>query len=162
MRTPGRRALGALALAAALSVIPAGASHASVSLSVDPATSFGSFVAGTSNDYLTTLGATVTSTGADASLTVLDPSETATGHLVNGSWALASPLEAKATSAQGVGSPFGPIGSAAAPLVLLSWAEPVTDQPVTIQFRQSIAATDTMRTGSYSKSLEFTLSSTAP
>ena len=39
---------------------------------------------------------------------------------------------------------------------------PVSNDPVTITFKQSIGATDALRTGSYSKTLTFTLSTTTP
>jgi len=38
----------------------------------------------------------------------------------------------------------------------------VSNASVAITFRQAIAATDALRTGSYSKTLTFTLSTTAP
>jgi hypothetical protein len=38
----------------------------------------------------------------------------------------------------------------------------VSDDGVTIEFRQSIAAADALRTGSYAKTLTFTLSTTSP
>ena len=54
--------------------------------------SFGTFVPGVARDYDMNLAAQVTSTAGNALLTVTDPSSTATGHLVNGTYALASPL----------------------------------------------------------------------
>ena len=38
----------------------------------------------------------------------------------------------------------------------------MTNDPVTLGFKQSIGATDALRTGTYSKTLTFTLSTTAP
>ena len=43
-----------------------------------------------------------------------------------------------------------------------SWTQPVSNAPVAITFRQAIAATDALRTGTYSRTLTFTLSTTAP
>ena len=43
-----------------------------------------------------------------------------------------------------------------------SWTAPVSNDPVTIGFRQRVKATDALRTGSYSKTLTFTLSTTNP
>ena len=43
-----------------------------------------------------------------------------------------------------------------------SWSEPVSNAPATITFKQAIAATEPLRTGSYSKTLTFTLSTTNP
>ena len=45
---------------------------------------------------------------------------------------------------------------------LLSYGGPVSNDDVTIAFRQHIAATQALRSGSYSKSLTFTLSTTTP
>jgi hypothetical protein len=38
----------------------------------------------------------------------------------------------------------------------------VSNDPVTITFKQAIGATDALRTGTYSKTLTFTLSTTTP
>jgi Amidase len=43
-----------------------------------------------------------------------------------------------------------------------SWSGPVSNEPVTIDVKQSIGATDALRTGTYSKTLVFTLSTTSP
>ena len=43
-----------------------------------------------------------------------------------------------------------------------SWTAPVSNDPVTITFRQLVKATDPLRTGSYSRTLTFTLSTTSP
>ena len=45
---------------------------------------------------------------------------------------------------------------------LLTWTGPVSNDPVTVAFRQSIGAGDPLRTGTYSKTLTFTLSTTNP
>ena len=50
----------------------------------------------------------------------------------------------------------------AAPTSLLVWAGPVSNDPVALGFKQTIAANDPLRTGSYSKTLTFTLSTTTP
>ena len=54
-----------------------------LSLTVDGAASFGAFTPGEARDYETALTATVTSTAGDATLSVVDPSSTAPGRLVN-------------------------------------------------------------------------------
>ena len=77
------------------------------------------------------------STAGDAALSVSDP-----GHLTNGAFALPSPLEVTFSKA--------------------SWTAPVSNDPVTIAFKQHIGATDALRTGAYSKTLTFTLSTTTP
>jgi hypothetical protein len=84
----------------------------------------------------------VTSTAGDATLVVADPSPVATGRLVNGAFALASPL-----------TPLG---------VVRTYGGPVSNDPVSITFRQAIAETEPLRTGNYTKTLTFTLSTTSP
>jgi hypothetical protein len=44
----------------------------------------------------------------------------------------------------------------------VTWDAPVGKGVVPIEFRQSIAETDGLRTGAYSKTLTFTLSTTRP
>jgi len=43
-----------------------------------------------------------------------------------------------------------------------AWSAPVSNDPVTITFNQHVNATDPLRTGAYSKTLTFTLSTTSP
>jgi hypothetical protein len=45
---------------------------------------------------------------------------------------------------------------------LLSYAGPVTADPVDVTFKQPVSATDTLRSGTYNTTLTFTLSTTAP
>jgi hypothetical protein len=45
---------------------------------------------------------------------------------------------------------------------LLSYAAPVSNDAVTIAFRQRIGPTQALRTGTYNKTLTFTLSATSP
>jgi hypothetical protein len=71
-------------------------------------------------------------------------------------------LTAKATSAAGTGGAFAPVGSSSSPLGLLSYSGPVSNDAVSIAFQQAIGANDALRTGSYSKTLTFTLSTTTP
>ena len=104
--------------------------------------------------------ATVTSTAADAKLTVSDPATATAGKLVNGTHALAQPVQVKATSTKGTGG--GAFASLASPVTLLTYAGPVGKDTVTIDFKQSIAETDDLRRGSYTKTLTFTLSTTTP
>ena len=89
-------------------------------------------------------------------------SATATGHLVNGSFSLPQPLQARATKLDTTGTAFNAVGSSASPLNLLTWSAPVSNDPVSIEFKQSINANDALRTGNYSKTLTFTLSTTTP
>jgi cytochrome c len=130
-----------------------------LSLTVGGPASFGAFTPGLGRDYLTTLAANVVSTGADATLAVSDPSASA-GRLVNGAYALAQPLQLNATSAAGTGGPPAALGSD--PLTLLSYGAPVSNDQVTVNLKQPVAANDPLRTGTYSKTLVFTLSTTSP
>jgi sucrose-6-phosphate hydrolase SacC (GH32 family) len=135
---------------------------ATLSLTLGPVASFGAFTPGVNRDYTASTTATVTSTAASAALSVSDASSTATGRLVNGSFALPKPLHAQASSAAGQGSAFAPIGGSANPTALLTYAAPVSSDAVTVGFKQTIGAADALRTGSYSKTLTFTLSTTQP
>jgi hypothetical protein len=123
----------------------------------------GVFTPGVARDYETTMGATVISTAGDAALSVTDPSSTATGRLVNGAFALPQPLQFKASSpAAGPGSAFAPLSTAGAPLTLLNYTGPASNDAVAIGVKQSIGSSDALRTGTYSKTLTFTLSTTSP
>jgi len=110
---------------------------ATLSLSLGAQASFGTFVPGVAADYSTATAATVTSTAGDATLSVSDP-----GHLANGSFTL--PQALRVDIAPG------------------SWDGPVTNGPSTITFHQHIGANDALRTGTYSKTLTFSLSTTTP
>ncbi len=52
------------------------------------------------------------------------------------------------------------VGGSAAPTQLLSYAGPVSNDAVTVAFRQHISAGDALRTGAYSKTLTLTLATT--
>jgi hypothetical protein len=96
----------------------------------------------TTAPVLTLLGeervtAGVISTAGDTALTVSDP-----GHLTNGAFTLPEPLSVEFSKA--------------------TWTAPVANDPVTIAFKQHIGATDPLRTGAYSTTLTFTLSTTTP
>ena len=43
-----------------------------------------------------------------------------------------------------------------------TWTGPTSNEPVTVTFTQHIGSTDPLRTGTYSKTLTFTLSTTNP
>lgn len=117
----------------------------------------GTFVPGVSADYTGSMVAEVTSTGEDATLSVLDSSATATGRLVNGAHALAEQLQAR-----GNDGAFAPLPTDNRPLTLVTWSGPVSAQAATLGFRQHIAAGEGLRTGSYAKTLTFMLSTTTP
>jgi len=133
-----------------------------LSLSIAGPATFGSIAPGVTSDYLTSVTSMVTSTAGEATLTVADPSSASTGRLVNGSYELASPLQARATNAANPSTAFAPITGAAAPLTLLTWPRAISSDQVTIAFKQPVAASETLRAGNYSKALTFTLSTTTP
>jgi hypothetical protein len=110
---------------------------ATLSLTLGAPASFHAFVPGVRDDYTATTSANVISTAGDAALTVSDP-----GHLMNGTFSLPSPLAVEFSKSV--------------------WAAPVSNDNVTITFKQHIDATDALRTGSYSKTLTFTLATTTP
>jgi alpha-L-rhamnosidase len=110
---------------------------ATLSLSLGAPAAFGAFTPGVDKDYTAATTATVTSTAGDATLSVSDP-----GHLTNGAFSLPQPLQVSLSKA--------------------SWTGPVSNDPVTIAFTQHIGAHDALRTGSYARTLTFTLSTTDP
>jgi len=106
-------------------------------LTLGSAPSFGAFVPGIEKEYTTSTEATVLSTAGNATLSVSEP-----GHLTNGAYALPQPLRVD------IAPSF--------------WPGPVTAASSSITFKQPVGANDPLRTGSYSTTLTFTLSTTAP
>ena len=135
---------------------------ATLALTLGTPATFGAFTPGVARTYDASTTANVISTAGDATLSVADPSSFATGHLVNGTFSLPAALTAKATSPKGTGSAFAPVGGSSNPLTILTYNAPVSNDSVTIAFQQAIAANDALRTGSYGKTLTFTLSTTTP
>ncbi|WP_121249286.1 hypothetical protein [Solirubrobacter pauli] len=115
---------------------------ATLALTLGAPATFGTFLPGVAQEYTATTKAMVISTAGDATLTAADPSTTANGHLVNGAFSLPQPL-------QGLG-------------VVKTYSGPVSNDEATVTFKQAIGAGDALRTGSYSKTLTFTLSTTNP
>jgi hypothetical protein len=143
------------AIAAAPTTTIGGSVPATLSLSLGAAPSFGAFTPGITKDYDASTTATVTSSAGDAALSVADATGNQPGHLVNGTFALPSALQAKANA--GTLTTVG-----AAPVTLLSYTGPVASDAVALGLRQHIAAGDALRTGTYSKTLTYTLSTTTP
>ncbi len=114
-----------------------GSVPATLSLVLGAPATFGAFTPGITKDYTASTTATVLSTAGDAALTVSEP-----GSLMNGTFALPSPLVVEFSKA--------------------AWTAPVSNDVVTIAFKQHIGATDALRTGTYSKTLTYTLSTTTP
>ena len=103
------------------------------------------------------------STAGDATLSVADPSSIDTGHLVNGTFvaaaAAAGPRPQRRQHRHRV-QQRRLLGLAAEPADVR--AAPISNDAVTLEFSQLVNATDALRTGSYSKTLTFTLSTTTP
>jgi hypothetical protein len=97
---------------------------------------FGAFAAGVTKDYAASTTANVTSTAGDAALTA------SAATLANGAFKLATPVAITPEKT--------------------AWTGPVTNDAFAIAFKQSISATDALRTGSYSAAVTFTLSTTTP
>jgi hypothetical protein len=139
-----------------------GSVPATLSLTLGTAAGFDPFIPGVTKTYESSTTANVISTAGDALLSVADPSSTATGHLVNGTFSLPQPLQARARNAANTGTAYNSVGSSASPLNLLTWSAPVSNDTVTLGFSQQINSGDALRTGTYSKTLTFTLSTTNP
>ncbi|RKQ90949.1 LVIVD repeat-containing protein [Solirubrobacter pauli] len=120
---------------------PGGTVPATLALTLGTPASFGAFTPGVDGEYTATTDATVISTAGDAALAVADTGANA-GHLVNGAFVLPQPL-------QGLG-------------VVKTWSGPTSNEKVTVTFKQAVSKTDALRTGSYGKTLTFTLSTTNP
>ncbi|RKQ93616.1 zinc carboxypeptidase [Solirubrobacter pauli] len=110
---------------------------ATLALTLGAPATFGAFTPGVDREYATKTDATVISTAGDATLTVSEP-----GRLTNGAFSLAEPLRVE--------------------LAKSAWTGPVSNEKVDVTFKQLIKKTDPLRTGSYSKTLTFTLSTTQP
>jgi hypothetical protein len=161
-----------VAVGAAMTPGAALAQAPTLNLDLGSPTAFSAFVPGVTQDYTSTLTADVFSTAANATLTVHDAGTTNVGKMANGAYALPQAVQAGAVKNVAAtdtvpahtvpAAPvFAPLGGTAAPTTLLTYDAPV-HQTATITFRQSVAATDALRTGSYSKTLTFTLSTTSP
>ncbi len=115
-----------------------GSVPATLSLTLGPAASFGSFTPGAAQDYTASTTANVISTAGDALLSVADPSSNATGHLVNGAFSLPSPLQARARNSANTSTAFNNVGSSASPLNLLTWNNPISNDAVSLDFSQHV------------------------
>ena len=135
---------------------------ATLAMTLGAPTVFAPFIPGVAQDYTSTLAVQILSTAADATLSVSDASSVQTGHLVNGAFFLSAPLQvAGARPAQKEAVTFAPVGGSAAPTTVLTYNVPLNETD-TLTFKQPIGAADSLRTGPYSKTLTFTLSTTNP
>jgi hypothetical protein len=121
---------------------------ATLSLTLGAPATFGAFTPGITKTYDASTSANVISTAADATLSVsaseavVRPLAETVGHLMNGTFSLPEPLQVSFSKS--------------------TWTGPVSNDPVTIAFKQLVKDTDALRTGAYSKTLTFTLSTTTP
>jgi len=91
---------------------------ATLSLTLGAPAAFRAFVPGVEARYTATTTANVLSTAGDAVLAVSDPSTTSPGHLVNGAFSLAQPLEASVAGS-------APVAVSGTPAPLAAWRAPV-------------------------------------
>ncbi|MDA0183127.1 alpha/beta hydrolase-fold protein [Solirubrobacter phytolaccae] len=110
---------------------------ATLSLTLGAPATFGTFTPGVEQDYTATTDVTVTSTAGDAAL-----SATPAGKLTNGAFSLVEPLRVEPAKA--------------------AWNGPTSGEKVGVTFKQLVKRTDPLRTGSYSTTVTFTLSTTNP
>jgi predicted alpha-1,2-mannosidase len=114
-----------------------GSVPATLALTLGAPASFGAFTPGVDKTYDASTTADVLSTAGDAALSVSGPT-----HLTNGPFSLPDPLQVEMSPA--------------------TWSAPVSHDPVAIAFHQHIGSSDPLRTGSYSATVTFTLSTTNP
>ncbi len=139
---------------------------ATLNLNLGTPTAFSPFLPGLTKDYFATLNAQIVSTAGDLTLTVNDAATTNVGKLVNGPHALPQAVQAGAVKVPATGTPpapssYAPLGGASNPTPLLTYDGPVSGSAA-ITFKQPVAETDALRTGSYAKTLTFTISTTTP
>jgi hypothetical protein len=132
-----------------------GSVPATLALGLGAPVSFGAFQPGSGHVYDAGTTADVVSTAGDATLSVADPNPATNGHLVNGTRALPQPLQV-----QGSDGTFSPVS--AAPAAVHHYDGPVSHDVQPVGFKQPIGSGDALRTGAYSTTLTFTLSTTQP
>ena len=111
---------------------------ATLSLSLGTPATFGAFTPGVAKTYEASTTANVISTAGDATLSVAPQP----AYLTNGAFTLPQPLQVAFSKS--------------------TWTGPTSNERVDIAFKQPIGANDALRTGAYSKTLTFTLSTTTP
>ena len=114
-----------------------GSVPATLALTFNGPATFGAFTPGVAKEYTTSTDLNVISTAGDATLSVSTP-----GRLTNGAFSLAQPLQVS--------------------LAKTTWTAPTSNEKVVATFKQAIGANEGLRTGSYSTTLTFTLSTTTP
>ena len=114
-----------------------GSVPATLALTFNGPATFGAFTPGVAKEYTASTDLNVISTAGDATLSVSTP-----GRLTNGAFSLAQPLQVS--------------------LAKTTWTAPTSNEKVVATFKQAIGANEGLRTGSYSTTLTFTLSTTNP
>ena len=114
----------------------AGTVPATLSLTLGAPATFGPFTPGVDLQYTASTTATVTSTAGDAALTA------SSATLTNGAFRLAQPVAVTPAKT--------------------SWSGPASNDTFAVAFKQAIGRTEALRTGSYSATITFTLSTTTP
>ena len=139
-----------------------GSVPATLSLSVGPPAQFAPFVPGVGQTYEAATTANVIVVGGRRGAERGRPE--LAEHRAPGQRRvrLPQPLQARARNAANTGTAYNNVGSSASPLNLLAYGGPISNDSVALQFSQRINATDALRTGAYSKTLTFTLSTTNP
>ncbi|MBE2320493.1 discoidin domain-containing protein [Solirubrobacter sp. CPCC 204708] len=132
----GNWTLAGLVLGPRYETTVGGTVPATLSLALRAPASFGTFVAGREATYDTSTWVDVISTAGDATLSA------SSVRLRNGAFSLASPVEVSLSKSV--------------------WTAPVSNEEVTVGFRQRIGADEPLRTGSYSGAVTLTLATTDP
>ena len=109
---------------------------ATLALTLGAPATFGPFTPGVDQEYTASTTATVTSTAGDATLSASPAT------LTNGAFRLAQPVTVTPAKT--------------------SWSGPASNDTFAIAFKQAIGRTEPLRTGSYSATVTFTLSTTTP
>ena len=132
-RTSGSREFGGRREGTVGGTVPA-----TLSLTLGPAASFGAFTPGVAQDLHGLDDRDGDSSAGDATLSASEP-----GHLTNGAFALPQPLQVDAVPKS-------------------TWTGPASNEAVNDRLHAGIEANDALRTGAYSQTLTFTLSTTTP
>jgi hypothetical protein len=127
---------GSVLVTPVVAVDVGGSVPATLALTVGGPASFGPFTPGVEKEYTASTTATVTSTAGAAALSVSEAT------LANGASRLARPVVVTPEKT--------------------SWSGPVSNDAFSIAFRQAIGRTEALRTGDYSATVTFTLSTTTP
>ncbi len=120
---------------------------ATLALTLGAPATFGAFLPGVANEYTASTTATVVSSAADAALTVSDPAASPPA-----TWSTARARSRRRCK----------VADKDLPAVVKTWTDPASNDAVALAFKQAIGATDPLRTGTYAKTLTFTLSTTNP